>query len=154
MNHYQQNLVIDAAPAAVYAALTTPAGLCGWWTADCDVPAEVGGSVHVRFDRTYKDLRIEALQPNREVRWYCTRAHIAAGELTRRDEWVGTEIVFRLMPEGEGRTRLHFEHIGLSAAMECHDLCSNGWRYFLKSLQQYAETGRGTPYVMTAAAAA
>ena len=32
MSHYQQSLVLDAAPAAVYAALTTPAGLRGWWT--------------------------------------------------------------------------------------------------------------------------
>ena len=30
MNHYQQILVLDVTPAAVYAALTTPAGLRGW----------------------------------------------------------------------------------------------------------------------------
>ncbi|HEV7491877.1 MAG TPA: SRPBCC domain-containing protein, partial [Rhodanobacteraceae bacterium] len=113
MNHHQQNLIINATPAAVYAALTTPAGLSGWWTEDCDVPTEVGSTIHFRFGPHYKDMRIEHLEPSREVRWYCTRAHIAVGNLTRSDEWVGTEIVFRLMPDGEGRTRVHFEHIGL-----------------------------------------
>ncbi len=36
MGHYRQHL-IEANPVAVYAALTTPEGLRGWWTQDCDV---------------------------------------------------------------------------------------------------------------------
>lgn len=154
MSHYQQNLIINATPAAVYAALTTPAGLRGWWTEDCDVSTELGGTIHFRFGRNYKDLRIEQLEPSREVRWYCTRAHIAAGDLTRRDEWVGTDIVFRLTPESEGRARVQFEHIGLVPAFECYELCSGGWQYFLRSLQQFAETGRGTPHALAMAEAA
>ena len=59
MNNYQQTLDINASPAMVYAALTTPEGLRGWWTQDCDVPAEVGATIHFRFDRTYKDMRID-----------------------------------------------------------------------------------------------
>ena len=153
MSNYQQTLDINASPAMVYAALTTPEGLRGWWTQDCDVPAEVGSTIHFRFDRTYKDMRIDRLQPGREVRWHCTRAHIAVGELSRRDEWVGTDIVFRLTPAGEGRTRVDFEHMGLVPALDCYGLCSNGWRYFMSSLQQFVETGCGTPYALKAVAA-
>lgn len=154
MNHYQQSLVIEANPAAVYAALTTPEGLRGWWTKECEGATEVGGTIHFRFGRTHKDMRIERLEPGREVRWLCTVAHIAAGKLTRKDEWVGTQIVFRLTPQGDGRTRLDFEHIGLVPAFECYGLCSDGWRHFLGSLRQFAETGRGLPYELEAAAAA
>jgi hypothetical protein len=94
--------------------------------------------------------------PGREVRWHCTGAHIAAAKIAVKDEWVGTDLVFRLAPDAvdnEGRTRLDFEHIGLVPAFECYDFCSDGWRYFLGSLQQLVETGRGTPYEVELAAA-
>jgi uncharacterized protein YndB with AHSA1/START domain len=152
MNHYQHSLVIDASPAAVYAALTTPEGLRGWWTPDCDVATQMGDTIHFRFGSTHKDMRIEQLQPGREVRWLCTRAHIAAGALTRKDEWMGTHIVFRLVSEGD-RTRLDFEHVGLVPAFECYDLCRRGWDYFLSSLQRFVETGRGTPFELQSAVA-
>lgn len=154
MNHYQQSLVLEADSATVYAALTTPEGLRGWWTQDCDVQTEPGGTIRFRFECGHKEMRIERLEPGREVRWLCTGAHSAAARLTRRDEWVGTQLVFRLTPQGNGRTRLDFEHIGLVPALECYGLCSDGWQYYLGSLQQFAETGRGTPCEPEAAAAA
>ena len=154
MNHFQQSLVIEADPATVYAALATPEGLRGWWTQDCDVQTRVGATMHFRFGPNHKAMRIEKLEPVSEVRWRCTEAHIAAGQLARRDEWVGTQLVFRLTPHANGHTRLDFEHIGLVPALECYRLCNDGWRYFLCSLQQFIETGRGTPYQLEAAAAA
>jgi len=146
MGHYQQSLVIKASPEAIYAALTTPEGLRGWWTQDCDVAAEVGSTIKFRFGRTHKDMRIELLKPRHEVRWLCTGAHIDVDYLTHKDEWVGTQIIFRLTPEGKEHARLDFEHFGLVPTFECYDLCCNGWRYFLNSLQQFAETGHGTPF--------
>ena len=153
MSHYQTSLVLEANPAAVYAALTTPEGLRGWWTHDCDVATDVGSTIHFRFGNTHKDMRIERLEPGREVGWLCTGAHIAAADLKHKEEWVGTQIVFRLRPHGEGATRLDFEHRGLVPALECYRLCSNGWRHYLGSLQQFVDTGRGTPHELAAAAA-
>lgn len=74
-------------------------------------------------------------------------------QFKRKDEWVGTQLVFRMTPDGEGRTRLEFEHIGLVPAFECYSVCSDGWQYYLGSLQQFAETGRGIPYELAAAEA-
>lgn len=145
MSHYCQRLDLAASPAVVYAALTTPDGLRGWWTRDCDVSATVGDSIHLRFGPHYKRMRIECLVPEREVRWRCTAAQICLAQLKRQDEWVGTQLVFRLMPNGAGRTRLEFEHIGLVPDLECHALCCDGWRHYLGSLQRFVETGRGTP---------
>jgi uncharacterized protein YndB with AHSA1/START domain len=153
MSHYQNTLVLKASPAAVYAALTTPDGLRGWWTQDCEVATKVGGMIHLRFGGTHKDMRIERMEPGREVRWLCTGAHITATALTHRDEWVDTQLVFRLTPDGKAGTRLHFEHIGLVPAFECYVLCSNGWRHYLGSLQQFVETGQGTPYELAETAA-
>lgn len=146
MNHYLQSFIVKANPATVYAALTTAEGLRGWWTQDCDVANETGGTIHFRFGRTHKDMRIKLLEPNREVRWLCTRAHIDVDQLTQKDEWVGTQIIFHLTPDGKEHTRIDFEHLGLVPAFECYNLCSDGWRYFLSSLHQFVETGHGTPY--------
>jgi len=148
MNHYQQTLVINAEPATVYAAVATTTGLRGWWTPDCSADAHAGGTARFRFGNTRKEMSIERLDINREVRWFCTHAHIASETLARKDEWVGTEIVFRLTPTVNGKTRLDFEHIGLVPALECYDRCNKGWNYFLASLHRYAETGRGTPWVV------
>ena len=152
MNHYQQTLVIHADPAAVYAAVATEAGLRAWWTPNCTADKRVGGTATFRFGETSKDMRIERLDANREVRWLCTRAFIAIDKLARKDEWVGTEIVFRLTPTVDGKTRLDFEHIGLEPTLECYDLCNSGWNHFLASLQQFVETGRGTPWSVPCAA--
>ncbi|WP_255991739.1 SRPBCC family protein [Chitinolyticbacter albus] len=146
MNHYQQTLSVAADPAAVYAALTTKAGLQGWWTQDCDVDTQVGGTVKFRFGQHYKHMRIEALSPGREVRWLCTVAHIDVNRFQHKDEWVGTQLVFHLTPSVEGGTRLEFEHVGLVPSFECYDLCQNGWQHFMGSLQHYVETGVGEPF--------
>lgn len=146
MNHYQQSFIVKANPAIVYAALTTTKGIRGWWTQDCEVAEVVGGNINLRFGGTHKEMRIEKLEPNQEVRWRCTAAYINLDWLTHKDEWVGTEILFRLTPDGQGHTRLDFDHIGLVPDFECYDLCNNGWTFFLNSLQQFAETGEGEPY--------
>ena len=154
MNHYQRSLMLDAEPAQVYAALSTPAGLRGWWTQDCDVATAIGETSRFRFGRHHKAMLVEQLDPNHDVRWLCTGAHIAAPELTRPDEWVGTRIVFRLTAQEAGRTRVDFEHVGLVPEMECFGMCSRGWNYFLESLQAFVRTGHGTPYAIEQAVAA
>ncbi len=146
MDNYQQSFTLKATPAKVYAAISTLEGIQGWWTQDCTGSTHEGASLHIRFGGTHKDLRIEQLEPNQSVRWLCTAAHINHESLTRKDEWVGTQMVFRLTPETNGYTRVDFEHIGLVPSFECYDLCNNGWNYFLKSLHAYVEQGQGTPY--------
>lgn len=146
MKHYTQSLTIEATPAEVYAALTTPEGLRGWWTEECDVDTRVGGEHRFRFGPHYKHMRIDTLDPQREVRWHCTAARIDIDRFTRKDEWMGTDLLFRLAPAPGGHTRLDFEHIGLVPGFECYDLCSNGWQHCLASLAQYAATGQGSPH--------
>jgi len=153
MTHYQQRLVIEAEPAVVYAALTTTHGLRGWWSEDCHADSRVGGLLNFGFGACSKQMRVERLVATQEVAWLCTRAHIDAAGVTRPDEWVGTEMVFRLAPDGEGRTVLQFEHLGLVPDLQCWAVCNQGWNYFLPSLKQFAETGRGTPFALEAQAA-
>jgi uncharacterized protein YndB with AHSA1/START domain len=147
MNHFQQTLTVAASPADVYAALTTIDGLRNWWSQDCDGSSEVGGTIHFRFGTCFNDMRVDQLDRNKEVRWHCTRAHTVGDAVTHEGEWVGTAPVFHLRDAGQGKTEVHFEHIGLVPALQCYGMCLKGWAHFLASLQQYVETGEGTPYV-------
>ncbi|MFZ6731556.1 SRPBCC family protein [Undibacterium sp. Ji42W] len=148
MKNYQQSLSIKASPAAVYTALTTIDGMRAWWTQDCEGGTSIGDTLKFRFSACYKDMRIEKLQPDNEVSWLCTRAYIVAESVSRTDEWVGTYIVFRISDAGMGGTQLDLEHIGLLPSLQCYALCQNGWQRFLASLQQFLETGTGTPFAM------
>ncbi len=146
MKHYQHSLTVSATPAAVYAALATIDGLRAWWTRDCDGSTEVGGSIHFRFGSSWKDMRVARAEPGREVRWVCTGAHIDVDAFARKDEWVGTELVFRIGEAGQGRVRLDFDHIGLVPSFECFGVCEKGWQQFLGSLEHYLQTGAGQPF--------
>jgi uncharacterized protein YndB with AHSA1/START domain len=142
MNNFEQQVSIAAHPSTVFAALTTIEGVRGWWTEDSDMEGEM---VRVRFGATHKAFSVHVPAAGNEVRWHCLAAHIAHGEMSKRDEWIGTTLVFRLVPEGEG-TRLEFEHVGLLPELQCFEMCNKGWRHFLESLRQYAQDGGGTPY--------
>ena len=87
MTHFRQNLLLHASPAAVYAALTTKEGLRGWWSQDCDGQTHPGGVLAFRFGPHRKEMRIERMEADREIRWLCTGAHIAF--LEKKDEWSG-----------------------------------------------------------------
>jgi uncharacterized protein YndB with AHSA1/START domain len=146
MDHYRKQLLISAPPAAVYRAIATQEGLRAWWSEACTSASAVGGLATFDFGRIHKEMRITRLEANREVRWHCLQANIEAPGITEKHEWVGTDIVFKLAPQGAGKTMLDFEHIGLTPALQCYQLCDGGWNYFLGSLQSLAETGQGTPY--------
>ncbi|HWV17708.1 MAG TPA: SRPBCC domain-containing protein [Rhodocyclaceae bacterium] len=146
MPNYNTELLVQAPPRRLYQALTTQAGLQGWWTESCTIGDGVGARSTFYFGETWKIMRTASLKPDTEVRWTCTDSHIAAPGLKRSDEWIGTDIVFRLVPRGE-QTLLQFEHVGLTPQIECYALCTSGWHQFLGSLKKYAETGKGAPYV-------
>ena len=147
--HYHCRVLIEAPVALVYDALTSAAGLQSWWTTTCEVGKRKGAESTFRFGETYNVMRIEALEPAKEVRWRCLEQyHHAPGQLKRTDEWAGTTVLFKLESQTPGRTVLEFEHHGLHPQLECYAICERGWDHFLKqSLKTYLETGRGQPFM-------
>lgn len=143
---FRMELPIKAPASTIYAALTGERGLRGWWTMTCDIGTGVGAQCTFRFGTTWKVMRIEALRPDAEVRWRCIEAHLQCAGLTREDEWEGTAISFTLEPQSPTSTLLRFAHLGLVPELECHGICTDGWRQFLGSLTRFVETGTGSPY--------
>lgn len=153
MDPYTRQLILRAPSVAVYAALATEAGLRAWWSETAEADEAEGGTATFRFGPHWKTMRIERLEPQREVRWLCIGAKIDMPDLPRKDEWVGTRIVFRMAAQGPDTTLLDVEHTGLTPELACWGLCRDGWTHFLGSLQALVETGQGAPYRAQAAGA-
>src|SRR5690242_18533797 len=98
MTSYQTRVRFQSGPQAVYEALTTPEGLRGWWTIDCDVSTEVGGEHTFRFEGVvFNSMEVVELVPYTKVHWACTEGW---------SEWLGTEVIFTLLENEEGGTDL------------------------------------------------
>lgn len=130
-------LVDIAAPRAqVHDALTSHAGLVGWWTDDVenkDGVLSLGFSdAPARFT-----LRVDADGDDR-VQWS------SVGEFP--PHWQGTEIAWNLMdnPDSDG-ARVFFEHKGFSAPDPMLGHTAMVWGNLMNSLKLYCETGVPSP---------
>lgn len=133
---------LGAPPERVYEAIATADGVRSWW-ADGTFAEEVGGVGRLKFgDGEWTELRVDRLDPDREVVWTCTGQDISNFDPT--DEWVGTTIHFRLTPLYDGAgTHLEFTHEGL-AGLGCEELCAKGWDHYIRtSLRGLVEAGQG-----------
>ena len=138
---------INASPQKVFTALTEQKGLQNWWTPTCSAEAKVGSKAKFNFDKTYNVMEIEKLIPNKQVIWRCVDQYHNSPNLTKHDEWVGTQIIFNLKENTKGGTDLSFTHQGLAEDLQCYAQCFKGWTHFIKtSLKSYAETEQGQPY--------
>jgi uncharacterized protein YndB with AHSA1/START domain len=130
-------LLIDAPVERVYRAITEQEGLAAWWTSQAVAEPVEGSIAKFAFgDRYHTSMRVEGLDPLREVRWECI-----AGD----EEWVGTKIVFRLEKKGD-QTLLRFRHTGWREMTEFYASCNYNWGFYMRSLKVYCETGKGEPF--------
>ena len=134
---FQKQIAFSRPPSSVFAALTTAAGVAGWW-----MPAtgsgDAGGELRLAFPLGPGVLRVDAARPSSIVVWTV----LVCGFLP---DWVGTRIDFALRGTAEGGTVLDFHHEGLTPQLECYGQCTQGWGYYLSSLRDYVEAGAGRP---------
>jgi uncharacterized protein YndB with AHSA1/START domain len=134
---YHADVTVSAPRAAVFAAVSTVAGLSGWWTTAASGSPEPGGELRFAFRDGAAVMRVEDRTPDLE-RWTCL-GH------SGQPEWAGTTVTFRLTELDPAVTRLQFTHAGLRPQLDCYGECSAGWTYLMGSLAAYAETGTGHP---------
>ncbi len=131
---------IQAPIAKVHAALSTVAGVAGWWTKETSGESKLGGAMQVVFRSKAGDeigkMQFELRKSTREeVVW-----HFTAGP----EEWLGTDVSFALSQQGDS-TIVLFGHRNWREAVEFTANCSMKWAIFLLSLRQLLETGSGQP---------
>lgn len=126
---------------AIFDALTTPAGLTGWWM-KASGSSLTGGELTFVYDNDDNHsvvMRVdEAARPS-VVRWTVLAASEPFGD------WVGTTISFDISPNESGGSRLHLQHTGLTPQLECFDTCRAGWNQSLSSLVNYVDSGKDSP---------
>ena len=132
-------LHVKAAPRAVYQAITEPEGLSRWWTTDVEAEDREGSLGVFRFEggQVQMRMRVQSLTPNQSVRWVV--------EEPSPPEWGGTEITWNLS-EKEGGTEVHFGHRGWKTTEQSFPYINYSWGYYLVSLANYLEQGKGFPH--------
>jgi len=131
---------IDAAPAAVWAALTEPAGLAGWWSTKlrADPPA-VGARTDWTFAGDFNPaMVITTLEEGKELVWTCV-----AGQ----DPWQDNTFRFELVDLGDGRTRLRFwQNYTVELDDDAYGIYNFNWGYYLESLRRLCVDDIGKPF--------
>ncbi len=132
---------IKAPVASVVEAVSTVAGVAGWWTRDTTGTSGPAGSMTARFANPAGEqigtmnFDVTKVDPNSSVHWRFTDGP---------PEWIGTDATFDVSRQGEYAV-LIFGHRNWREAAEFTAHCSMKWATFLLSLREFAETGRGSP---------
>lgn len=145
MNGIYHKIGIRAGAADIVKALTTKAGLAGWWTREVSGKFNNGTTTPgdlIRFDFEQKggfDMKVTTVAPER-VTWECTGGP---------EDWVGSHIDFDLKPattsDGKTMTLIYFRHQDWKNENEFTAHCSMKWATFLLSLRDLVEVGQGQP---------
>jgi hypothetical protein len=145
MENYNQTIQLNVSTDRVFNVLTEEIPF--WWTTLFEGSSnKKSDRFTVRFgNHIYKIMRVEELQENAKVVWYVEDSLIALPGLKNQNEWIGTTIVWDIIEKGNG-TVLQLEHVGLHPEIECYNICTDGWKQFLKSLETYIEIGKGQPF--------
>ncbi len=132
---------VDQSPNDVFDAINN---VRGWWS------GEILGSVNkagAEFTYCYGEAhfsrqRVTERVPGRKVAWRVTDARLG---FDKKDEWVGTDIVFEITRKGD-KTEVQFTHAGLVPAFQCYGDCSTAWGTLVNgNLRRLITTGKAQP---------
>jgi hypothetical protein len=133
---------VDQTPKEAFDAINN---VRGWWSEEIEGSTD---KLNDEFTYRYKDvhvckIKLTEVVPGTRVVWHVLENHF---DFTRdKTEWTGTEICFDLSAK-DGKTEIHFTHLGLVPEYECFDVCSNSWGFYINgSLRSLITTGKGLP---------
>jgi uncharacterized protein YndB with AHSA1/START domain len=133
-------VMIEADPEVVYAALTEQQGLAKWWTDTNTASPEVGSEADFVFEggQMVFKMKIDELSPGERVAWSAIDSPVPG--------WPGTTVTYDLTKEETG-TKLLFGHRGWPSIDGPFPSINFSWAIYLQSLKDYLETGTGAPHI-------
>ena len=132
---------IAAAPDKVFRALTEQQGIEAWWAPRVVAEPKVGSTVEATFhvgspQQFVIKMEVSNLEAVRKVEWLPRQG---------APEWHGTHITWDLAPVEQG-TKVLFSQCGFAIDSADGNLPGrDGWDFYLSSLKDYLETGKGNP---------
>jgi len=136
---YKQQVSINASTKLVFQAIAEDLGK--WW-GDMDKPVQNQGDVFtVSWGEPWYQFEVVEYEPFKKITWSCIDANqIIDGLEGVEKEWVGTQVVWELVEEGNGTVKVSMAHQGLIPNFTCFDVCSSAWDHFITgSLKSYLE---------------
>jgi uncharacterized protein YndB with AHSA1/START domain len=139
---FSTTILVDQSPEEVFNAINN---VRGWWSGEIAGNTSKAGEefTYEVPDMHFSKQKITELVPGKKVVWHVSDANLTF--LKDKSEWKGTDIVFDIA-EKDGKTEVHFTHVGLVPAFECFSDCSNGWTMLVNgNLQKLITTGKDQP---------
>ena len=133
---------VEQTPEEVFVAVNN---VRAWWSGNVEGETD---ALDAEFTYRYQDVhytkqKITEFVPDKKVVWHIEEAFL--NFTAEPDEWVGTDIIFEITPQGDG-TELRFSHRGLVPEFECYEACSSAWGFYVNgSLKRLITTGEGEP---------
>jgi hypothetical protein len=134
----QHRIMVDSPKSDVLRAITTRAGLEGWYT-----PSTEGEPVHGRKLKLHFktkegpfEWKVTETEHGSTVRWECVEGPGSAR---------GTTATFHLSSKDDRKTVVDLDHEGFSASDEKVRVCNTMWGTLLHHLKKYVETKRPDP---------
>ncbi len=145
---YTKSIDVLAPPSDAFRAVTQ--GVAHWWTRPDQPLNNIGDRAKFTFPPgvSYWTFELTGMDRPTQIEWTCVDAlHIHEGQPKEIEtEWLNTKVLWQITEEGSG-SRIEMQHQGLTPELLCYDVCEAGWdMFFLSSLKQYLDTGKGTPH--------
>jgi hypothetical protein len=138
---FTTTILVNATPDQAFEAINN---VRGWWSGQLEGATDTLGAV---FEYRYKDLhmsqhKITELVRGKKVVWQTVKANLSF--VKDKAEWDGTQVVFDIAQRGK-QTAITFTHKGLVPTFQCYGDCSGAWGYYMDSLKELINTGKGFP---------
>jgi hypothetical protein len=139
--NFTASFFVDQSPQQAFDAINN---VRGWWSGEIEGNTDkLGAEFTYRYQEVHRSKqKITELIPGEKVVWHVVDSHLA---FRKENEWTGTDIVFDISQK-DGKTEVHFTHIGLVPAFQCYGDCSGAWGVLInQNLRQLITTGKAQP---------
>jgi uncharacterized protein YndB with AHSA1/START domain len=139
--NFTATVSVDQTSEEVFAAINN---IREWWSEDIE-----GNTDKLDHEFMYRDkhlhatMKITELIPGKKIVWHVLKSQM--DDIEDVSEWDDTKLIFEITKKDD-KTKIQFTHLGLVPELDCFNVCSKAWDFYIKSsLQRLITTSKGEP---------